>query len=150
MHIKWKRLDRATAQITAYAGAILALGLGSGILIGAELEPPEVVEIRTTVTLAKPPVCEYAIEAGRAEMSFAKDRDRASNDATVHGDLAAAAANLGHVNERLTEQDLANQFELDRDTAEFARIGAEQSFMTHAAACDTWEVAQRFTERILQ
>jgi hypothetical protein len=150
MRFPWKRLDQATLQITVWGTAVLFLGLGSGIIIGAELEPPEVVEIRTTVTLAKPPVCGHANAA--ASIALEKWNIWATQSGYVDDHAAAAfeAQVHGNVDAMIEEQALANAAALLRDEARLAEIGAEQSFMNHTAACETWTVAQRFTERIPQ
>ena len=133
-----------------HLATMLGLGLVLGVITGVLAAPVQTVEVRTTVTHAVPPVCAAEARASSIEREFAKERIRASNDAITHGNLADAAGNLGHVDERLTERDIANQAELDRDAAEFARIGAAQSAEENAQACLTWTVPQRSVERIAQ
>lgn len=132
----------------SHLATMLGLGLLLGFLGGFLAAPVQTVEIRSTVTHAVPPVCEAAVRAGQIERDLRDERDIASDNAIMHGDLADAAGNLGHIDERLAERDLANSFELQRDEKEFARIGAEQSAIDNGMACLRYTEPVRAMDRI--
>jgi hypothetical protein len=129
---------------------MLGLGLVLGVITGVLAAPVETVEVRTTVTHAAPPVCLYAVNAAGVEQDFRKERDVQAEFARQHTILAIDAQALGDADTALAEQALANAAALARDEAELARIGAEQSYTSHAASCRTWKVPQRGVERVLQ
>ena len=78
---------------------------------------------------------------------------RETRDAHDEAILALAAAAFeaqvyGDVDEMVAQQNQANAEKLLRDAAESARADAEVSFRNHAAACESWKVAQRTTEKV--
>lgn len=126
----------------------LGLGLVLGVITGVLAAPVETVEVRTTVTHAAPPVCLHAARSGRVEMDLRETRD-AHDDAVIAAAAEAFEAQVyGNVDEMVAKQEMANAEKLLRDAAENAREDAEVSFRNHAAACETWTVPQRTTERV--
>lgn len=133
-------------------GLGILLGLALGIITGVLAAPADVqtIEIRSTVTHAAPPVCLHAVAAAEIEMAKRDERDTQAGYARDAVLLMVEAEEEGNADEADKQHALANAAALLRDEAELARIGAEQSFTNHAAACLTWKVAQRVTERVAQ
>ena len=149
VRIKWKRPDRATLQIAAFGFGLLGFGLGSGIIIGAELAPVETVERRTTVVLATAPVCRTAIEAAFSAFDLTQTRDVKAESARQHSNLVLDALGSGQGSKALEEATLADAEGIERDTAEFARIGQEQKARSEGALCLTHEAPARWNETVV-
>lgn len=148
MRFPWKRPDRATLQITVLGAGILGLGLGSGIIIGAELEPPQIVEIRSTVTLATPPACKTALNAAFTAFDQTETRDIQNGYNLQQAAVAFDKQIHGKVKEMFEAQELSNEAAINRDTADLERSGAEQSARENGALCFTHVAPIRITERI--
>lgn len=131
-------------------GLGILLGLALGIITGVLAAPANVqtIEVRSTVTHAAPPVCLNAARAGAIKDDFA-DTAAAHHDAVLQHTIDAFEAQVyGNTDAMLAAQKAANDAKLLRDEAQRAADDARESFGNHAAACETWKVAQRTTERV--
>jgi hypothetical protein len=144
----WRDTGRRNLALDVQILAGLLVFGVAGFAIGRVSAPAEVVEIRTTITLAVPPACQAMSDAGGIVMEKWDQVD-------IHDGLATDWATKNSAATYGRQQDQAAGFALEaakevdlRDAAEAERDTARAAWNDARVACNAHRAPVRSTSRI--